>query len=142
MESKMFDQNEAFELKAIHQSLLSDALFLIGTIISINENTRAEQEIVNPDRNQISAMGTAFEDTAPIGLGIVVLTLFLIGTAILALTALERVNRQKAEAGESADQTTINNIKGGETVILGQLLRIIGYIISIAGESIKAANPV
>jgi len=142
MSSEILNQEDTFELQMVHQDLLADAVFLIGTLISISQNKEAEQKIINPAENQPSGMNAAPEDIVPFSLGVIVLVLFLIGTGILALTASERLDKQKAEAGSFPDQTTVNNIKGGEIVILGQLIRIIGYTISIIGEKIRIANPV
>lgn len=142
MSADMLNPEDAFELKTIRQDLLSDALFLIGTFISIDQNKKAEQKILNPPANQAPEMNAASANIPPFGLGPVVLVLFLAGTSILAFTATERLNRQKAEVAGDAGQAAANNIKGGEIVILGQFVRIIGYIISIFGERIREANPV
>lgn len=142
MSVEMLNPEEAFELKTIRQDMVGDALFLIGTLISIDRNKKDEQKIICPEESRASGTDSVSMDNEPIGLGIIVLMLFLIATAIFALTATERLNKQKAEAGNNPNQTTVNNIRGGETVILGQLIRIIGYSISIMGEKIKAANPV
>lgn len=142
MSAEMLNREDTFELQLIHEDLLADALFLIGTIIAINQNTADEEKIINPDKNQTPGTSMADTDNAPLGLGTLPLQLFLAATIILAATGSERLNKQKSEAGNSPDQTTANNIKGGEIVIFGQLLRIIGYIISIMGENIKTANPV
>jgi hypothetical protein len=142
MTAGILNQEDAFELQMVQQDLLSDTLFLIGTLISINQNKEAEQKIINPGENQPSGMNAVSSDNVPFGLGPITLVLFLAGTAILAYTGTERLNKQKAEAGSNPDQTTVNNIRGGEIVIWGQLVRIIGYIISITGERIRNANPV
>ena len=142
MSAEILNQDDSFDLKLVRQDLLSDIIFLIGTLISISQNTDAEEKIINPGEKQPSEASSASPDNIPFGFGPIVLVLFLIGTTILAFTASERLNRQKAEAAGNADQTTLDNIKGGEIVILGQLIRIVGYITSITGEGIRAANPV
>lgn len=142
MTTELLNPDDAFELEMVQQDLLSDLVFLIGTLISIYQNKKAEQEILNPEENLPSPTGAFQSEEVPFGFGPIVLVLFLIGTAILAMAAMQRLDKQKAEAGPNPDQTTANNIKGGEIVITGQLIRIIGYIISIFGENIRNANPV
>jgi hypothetical protein len=141
MTTELLSPDSAFDLELVQQDLLSDLVFLIGTLISIYQNKKAEQEIINPAENQ-SPAGDYPEYEAPFGFGPIVLVLFLIGTAILAFAAIQRLNKEKYEAGPNPDQTTINNLNGGEMVIFGQFVRITGYIISILGEQIRAANPI
>lgn len=141
MTAEILNQEDAFELSLVRQDLLSDAVFLIGTLISIGQNIKAEEEIINVEENQPAETISDFSDIVPFGLGLAPLVLFLIGTAIIAYTSTERLNRDKAEAGSNPDQSTINNIKGSEIVIFGQFIRITGYLISILGEKVKLANP-
>ena len=142
MAAEILGQEDTFELGLIRQDLISDALFLIGTLISISQNIKAEKEIIGPTENKPSMLNAASPKNVSFGFGPVVLVLFLAGTSVLAAAATERLNKQKAKAANNADQTTAKNINGGEIIILGQLIRIIGYIISISGTRIKDENPV
>ncbi|HYE83818.1 MAG TPA: hypothetical protein VEG39_16850 [Clostridia bacterium] len=139
---KNINPDDAFELQLVRNDIISDILFLIGTFISISVNLEAEKEIVCPEETNTPAQDAAVVEDSRISRISIVILLFLAGTIIIAYTAYQRLNKQKAELNESSGQADINNIKGGELVITGLLLRIIGYIISFAGIRIRAENPV
>ena len=135
-------QDDLFELELIRDDIISDILFLIGTLISIHVNFEAEKEIVCPEETQTSVQSTAAVEATRIGRIIIVILLFLAGTIIIAYTTYSRLSKQKAELSESSGQVVLNNIKGGELVLAGLLIRIAGYVLSYAGSRIRAENPV
>ena len=135
-------QDDLFNLELIQKDKISDVLFLIGTLISMYVNSKAEQKIVCSEETQTSSQSSAAEQATTSELIIVVVLLFLSATIILAYTSSARLSKQKAELSKDADQTTINNISGSELVVLGFLIRIVGYVTSYVGNRIRADNPI
>ncbi|HWR60622.1 MAG TPA: hypothetical protein VN580_03375, partial [Clostridia bacterium] len=105
-------------------------------------NAKAEQDILRPEETHSSGQGEAAEETSLTELVVVVVLLFLGGVILIAYTAYARLNKQIAELDAEPDTAVINNIAGSKLDILGLLLRIAGYVLSAAGNQIKADNPV
>ncbi len=139
---EVISQDDLFDLELIQNDKASDMIFLIGTLIGIYVNTKAEQEILCPEKTQSSSQSTAANEATFSELIVVVILCFLVGTVIIAYTECIRLSRQKAELSKDPDQSVINNIKGSELNILGLFLRIAGYTFSVVGNQIKADNPV
>ncbi|HYF82883.1 MAG TPA: hypothetical protein VEB00_07625 [Clostridia bacterium] len=139
---KTISQDDLFNLELIQKDKVSDVLFLIGTLIAMYVNSKAEQKILCPEVTQASGDSAVAQATTINELVIVVVLLFLAATIILAYTSSTRLSKLKAEKGKTADQTVINNISGNELVVLGFLIRIVGYITSYVGNRIRADNPI
>ena len=139
---KIISQDDLFNLDLIQKDKTSDILFLIGTIIGMYVNTKAEQQILCPEETQASSQSAAAREATLGELVVIFILFFLAAAVILTATACARLSKQKAEISEEPDQTTINNIKGSELNILGLLLRVIGYVLSAVGNQIRVDNPV
>ncbi len=135
-------QDDIFNLDLIQKDITSDILFLIGTLLGLYANIKAEDEIVCPEESKASDQSEAEKSTSRNELIVVVLVFFLAAAIILTYTAYTRLDKQVSELDKEPDMTFINNISGSKLNILGLLLRISGYIISIIGNQIKADNPV
>jgi len=121
-----------FDLDMVEKDMISDLLFLVGTLLGMSINYKARQDIICPEAKKTSS------GVDPV---IIVVLLFLIGTSILAYTAYSRLKRQVSEPDGEPDRTAVNNIKGTELNLTGLLFRITGYILSIIGISMKNVSP-
>jgi len=139
---KTLSQDDLFNLELIKKDKLSDLLFLIGTLIGIYVNSKAEQDIVCPEETHTSGQSEAAEETSLTELVVVVILLFLGGVIILSYTARARLSKQISELDGEPDISVINNIAGSKLDILGLFFRMIGYVLSAVGNQIKADNPV
>ena len=135
-------QDDLFNLDLIQKDKTSDLLFLIGTLIGMYVNSKAEQQILCPEETQDSSQSAAAREATLGELVVIFILFFLAAAVILTSTACARLSKQKSEISEEPDQTTINNIKGSELNILGLLLRVIGYVLSAVGNQIRVDNPV
>lgn len=135
-------QDDLFNLELIQNDKTADILFLIGTLLSMYVNTKAEQRILCPEEVQTLGQSAAAQQSTLSELIVVVILLFLAAAIILTYTAYTRLSKQKAELSKEPDQTVINNITGSELNIIGLLIRVVGYVLSAVGNQIKADNPV
>lgn len=129
------------ELELIQYDKLSDLVFLIGTYIGIYANLKAEQDIISQKEKKTCQSQAASETTID-DLVLIVILLFLIGTILIAFTAVTRLKKQLATICENLNPSALNNIKGSVINIIGLILRITGYVFSATGNRIRAANPI
>ncbi len=135
-------QDDLSELKLLEIDNISSVFFLIGTFIAMYATSEAEQEIVSPGKNQPSGRSVATPTSSRSELLILFNILFFIGSILLANTASARLSKQKSDISKNGTQSEINNLKGTEIVLLGIIFRIVGYVLAIIGNKLRADNPV
>lgn len=132
---------DLLNLDLVQKDLTSDFLFLVGTLLGMSLNLKAEQDIVNPEASNPTGGNEAEKGSSGTDPVVVVIALFLVATSILAYTAVSRLDILESEQPMEPDMTADRNINGTKLNIIGLLFRITGYILSIIGIQMKNAGP-
>lgn len=140
--AKAISQDDLFELELIQDGKVSNLLFLIGTLIAIYANDKEEEDILCPEENQTFNQNTVSPETSRSYLIVIFNLLFLAGGLILVYTSVARLKKEESEISEDSSISFINSLRGSEIIVIGAILRVIGYALAAIGNKIKADNPV
>ena len=130
--------------KLIQQKRIGDILFFIGTTLDWAATSQEEQTIVLTRMKQLSSQEASNLTNNTAKIFALESWSFLIAVLIFANVSYARLKDQEAYILTNAPNAPLssnNNLFGSYLVVIGNLVKVIGFSLTAIGNQIKANNP-